>query len=75
MYANRYSIHMSESTLTNPAEEKDTKEARLENPSGISICSNTRAFLFSWTLSLPCRRVGNSTRRSLRTTLVSPDRL
>jgi hypothetical protein len=35
MYANRYSIHMSESTPTHPAEEKDTKEARLENPSGI----------------------------------------
>jgi hypothetical protein len=35
MYANRYSVHMSESTATHPAEEKDTKEARLENPSGI----------------------------------------
>ena len=26
---------MSESTPTHPAEEKDTKEARLENPSGV----------------------------------------
>mgnify|MGYP000395097686 CR=1 FL=1 len=35
LYADLYSKHMSESTGTHPAEEKDTKEARLENPSGV----------------------------------------
>lgn len=35
MYAGRHSKHMSESTPTHPAEEKDTKEARLENPTGV----------------------------------------
>jgi hypothetical protein len=33
MYADRHTNHMSESTRTDPG--KDTKEARLENPSGI----------------------------------------
>jgi Fic family protein len=35
MYADRRTDHMSESTGTHPAEEKDTKEARLENPTGV----------------------------------------
>jgi hypothetical protein len=35
MYAGRHSEHMSESAPTHPAEEKDTKEARLENPTGV----------------------------------------
>lgn len=35
MYADRYNKHMSESTPTHPAEGKDTKEARLENPTGV----------------------------------------
>lgn len=35
MYATQHIRHMSESTPTHPAEEKDTKEARLENPSGV----------------------------------------
>ena len=35
MYAERYLISMSEPTQKHPAEEKDTKEARLENPSGV----------------------------------------
>jgi Fic family protein len=35
MYAERYIIIMSEPTQKHPAEEKDTKEARLENPSGV----------------------------------------
>lgn len=35
MYAERYIILMSEPTQKHPAEEKDTKEARLENPSGV----------------------------------------
>jgi DNA-binding transcriptional ArsR family regulator len=35
MYSDRYTNHMSESTQTHPAEEKDTKEARLENPTGV----------------------------------------
>jgi len=35
MYAGRYIVTMSEPTQKHPAEEKDTKEARLENPSGV----------------------------------------
>ena len=35
MYAERYIVIMSEPTQKHPAEEKDTKEARLENPSGV----------------------------------------
>lgn len=35
MYADRHARRMSESTPGHPAEEKDTKEARLENPSGV----------------------------------------
>lgn len=35
MYAEGYIIIMSEPTQKHPAEEKDTKEARLENPSGV----------------------------------------
>ena len=35
MYADRHTRCMSESTRKHPAEEKDTKEARLENPSGV----------------------------------------
>lgn len=35
MYANRHTRRMSESTPEHPAEEKNTKEARLENPSGV----------------------------------------
>jgi len=35
MYAEGYIVIMSEPTQTHPAEEKDTKEARLENPSGV----------------------------------------
>ena len=35
MCVTRYTAHMSESTRTHPAEEKDTKEARLENPTGV----------------------------------------
>jgi len=35
MYASRHTKHMSKSTPDHPAEEKDTKEARLENPSGV----------------------------------------
>lgn len=35
MYVYRYIVRVSESTPTHPAEEKDTKEARLENPSGV----------------------------------------
>jgi Fic family protein len=35
MYAGRYIVIMSEPTQKHPAEEKDTKEARLENPSGV----------------------------------------
>jgi len=35
MYADRHTDHMSQSTRKHPAEDKDTKEARLENPSGV----------------------------------------
>jgi hypothetical protein len=35
MYVARYANRMSESPPRHPAEEKDTKEARLENPSGV----------------------------------------
>ena len=35
IYADHHNRCMSESTPTHPAEEKDTKEARLENPSGV----------------------------------------
>jgi len=35
MRASRYTKRMSESTPEHPAEEKDTKEARLENPTGV----------------------------------------
>lgn len=35
MYAEGYIVIMSEPTHKHPAEEKDTKEARLENPSGV----------------------------------------
>ena len=35
MYAERCTTYMSESTTNHPAEGKDTKEARLENPSGV----------------------------------------
>jgi len=35
MNGERHSRHMGESTQGHPAAEKDTKEARLENPSGV----------------------------------------
>ena len=35
MYATQYTNHMSESTPEHPAAEKNTKEARLENPTGV----------------------------------------
>jgi hypothetical protein len=35
MYADPHIGHMSESSRTHPAEDTDTKEARLENPSGV----------------------------------------
>jgi Fic family protein len=35
MYADRRTVSMSKSTRDHPAEEKDTKEARLENPTGV----------------------------------------
>jgi hypothetical protein len=35
MYVNQYNMRMSESSQGHPAAEKDTKEARLENPSGV----------------------------------------
>ena len=35
MYADRHTDRMSQSTRKHPAEDKDTKEARLENPSGV----------------------------------------
>ena len=35
MYADRHTDHMGQSTRKHPAEDKDTKEARLENPSGV----------------------------------------
>jgi hypothetical protein len=35
MYANPDTKTMSESTPEHPAEDKDTKDARLENPSGV----------------------------------------
>ena len=35
MYADRHTDYMSQSTREHPAEDKDTKKARLENPSGV----------------------------------------
>lgn len=35
IYAERHTERKSESTRTNPAEERDTTDARLENPSGV----------------------------------------
>ena len=35
MYADRHTDRMSQSTREHPAEDKDIKKARLENPSGV----------------------------------------
>lgn len=54
---------MSESTPTHPAEEKDTKEARLENPSGVLYLFQHESvpILLDALLTLPPGREFNKT--------------
>ena len=54
---------MSESTETHPAEERDTKEARLENPSGVLYLfrHESVSLLIDALLTLPPGREFNKT--------------
>ena len=63
MYVNQYTRSMSESTQGHPAENKDTKEARLENPSGVLYLFQHESvpILLDAMLTLPPGREFNKT--------------
>jgi predicted AAA+ superfamily ATPase len=63
MCVTRYIGNMSESTRTHPAEEKDTKEARLENPTGVLYLFQHESvpILIDAILTLPPGREFNKT--------------
>jgi hypothetical protein len=63
MYAYRDSEPMSESTSGHPAEDTDTKEARLENPSGVLYLFQHESvpILLDAILTLPPGREFNKT--------------
>ena len=63
MCVTRHIDHMSESTRTHPAEEKDTKEARLENPTGVLHLFQYKSvpILIDAILTLPPGREFNKT--------------
>lgn len=63
MCVTRHTDHMSESTRTHPAEEKDTKEARLENPTGVLHLFQHKSvpILIDAILTLPPGREFNKT--------------
>ena len=63
MYAPRYTRDVNESTGTHPAEAKDTKEARLENPTGVLYLFQHESvpILLDAILTLPPGREFNKT--------------
>lgn len=63
MYASRHSKHTSESPRTHPAEEKDGKEAHLENQTGVlHLCQHESVpILLHAIRTLPLDREFNGT--------------